>query len=168
MMQNSTKFLMGIVAGMVLLIAVTFLVVLRRSEPTYQDDNSPGGAAYNYLLAIQNQDYDKAFTYIPTLYPHPKDAEEMAYTIERADVWRFDIDSDFSLAVESVDMRGDDRAIITVRKTTFYNTDLFGSGQSSTTFPLTMRLVEDRWKVFDGERYWSRSCWGFSHEKWCD
>lgn len=166
-MQGSTKFLIGIIIGIVLLVIVAFSVVLLRSEPTYQDDTTPDGAAHNYLLAIQNQDYERAFTYIPEQYPNPKDAEDMAYTIAQ-DLGRFDMDSDFSLAVESVKMRGDERAVVTMRKTTFYNSGLMGSGQYTRTFTLTMRLEEGIWKVSDGESYWSSSCWGYSREKWCD
>ena len=166
-MQSSTKFLIGIVIGIVLLVIITFSVVLLRPEPTYQDDTTPDGAAHNYLLAIQNKDYERAFTYIPEAYPNPENAEDMAYTIDK-DPWRFDMDSDFSLAVDSVKMRDDEKAIVTVRKTTFYNSGLMGSGQSTRTFTLNMRLEEGIWKVSDGESYWSSSCWGYSREKRCD
>ena len=166
-MQSSTKFLIGIVIGIVLLVIVTFSVVLLRPEPTYQDDTTPDGAAHNYLLAIQDKDYEQAFTYIPEKYRYPEDAEDMAITVE-GDSWRFETDSDFSLAVESSRMRDEEHAVVTVRKTTFYNNGLMGSSQSTRTFTLDMKWEDGIWKVSDGESYWSSSCWGFSRDKWCD
>ena len=164
-MQGSNKFLIGIVIGIVLLVIVTFFVVMMRPEPTYQDDGAPDGAAHNYLLAIQNKDYEPAISYIPEKYRYPEDADDMADTITK-DSWRFDMDDDFSLAVESVDMRGEEKAVVTVRKTTFYNSGLMGSGQSTRTFTLDMELENGMWKVSDGESYWS-NCWGYSQDEWC-
>ena len=166
-MQSSTKFLLGIVIGIVLLVIITFSVVMLRPEPTYQDDTTPDGAAHNYLLAIQNKDYDRAFAYIPEKYRYPENADDMAATI-RENSWAFDTDSDFSLAVESTQMRGEDKAVVTVRKTTFYNNGLMGSDQSSRTFTLDMILENGMWKVSDGDSYWSSSCWGDSRDEWCD
>ncbi|MFO7680556.1 MAG: hypothetical protein R6X34_10940 [Chloroflexota bacterium] len=166
MMQGSNKFLFGIVIGIVLLVIITFSVVMLRPEPTYQDDSTPEGAAHNYLLAIQNQDYERAFSYIPHKYPYPIDAADMADTIG-LDSHRFDTDSDFSLAVDSVQMRGEDKALVTVRKTTFYTSGLMGSEETSRTFTLDMILENGVWKVSEGESYWSSSCWGESRDKWC-
>jgi hypothetical protein len=165
-MQSSTKFLIGIVIGIVLLVIITFSVVMLRPEPTYQDDTTPDGAAHNYLLAIQNQDYERAFAYIPEQYRYPEDADDMATTIEK-NSWEFDTDGDFSLAVESTRMRGEEQALVTVRKTTFYNNGLFSSGQSTRTFTVRMMLEDGAWKVKEGESYWSDSCWGFSRDEWC-
>lgn len=165
-MQGSNKFLIGIVIGIVLLVIITFFVIMQRPEPTYGDENTPDGAAHNYLLAIQNRDYERAFTYIPEKYPYPEDADDMAYTIGK-DSWHFDTDSDFSLAVDSVQMRSEERSVVTVRKTTFYNNGLMGSGQSTRTFTLGMILEDGMWKVNDGESYWSSSCWGSSRDERC-
>ena len=164
-MQSSTKFLLGIVIGIVLLVIITFSVVMLRPEPTYQDDTTPDGAAHNYLLAIQNKDYDRAFTYIPEKYRYPENADDMAIDIQK-NSWEFDTDSDFSLAVESTRMNGDDKAVVTMRKTTFYNNGLMGSSQYSNTFTVDMILENGMWKVSDGDSYWS-SCWGYSQDKWC-
>ncbi len=166
-MQSSNKFLFAIVIGIVLLVIVTFSLVMLRPEPTYQDDSTPEGAAHNYLLAIQNGDYERAYAYIPEKYRYPEDAEDMAITIEN-DSWRFDTDSDFSLEIDSTHLRGDEKAVVTVRKTTFRNSGLMGSGQYSRTFTLDMKLEDGMWKVSDGQSYWSSSCWGFSRETWCN
>ena len=164
-MQSSTKFLLGIVIGIVLLVIIAFTVVLLRPEPTYQDDSTPDGAAHNYLLAIQNKDYERAFTYIPEKYRYPENADDMAIDIQKSS-WEFDTDSDFSLALESTRMNGDDKAVVTMRKTTFYNNGLMGSSQYSNTFTVDMILEDGMWKVSDGGSYWS-SCWGYSQDKWC-
>ncbi len=165
-MQSSTKFLLGIVIGIVLLVIVTFTVVMMRPEPTYQDDTTPEGAAHNYLLAIQNGDYERAYSYIPEAYQFPENADQMGYDIEQR-TWQFDTGSDISLSVESSRMRGDEKAAVTIRKTTFHNSGLMGSSQSTRTFTLDMVLEDGVWKVSDGENFWYSNCWGISRNERC-
>ena len=80
--------------------------------------------------------------------------------------WLFDISDNFSLVVESVELHGDDKATVTVRKTTFYNNGLMGTNQYTETFTLTMAQENGLWKVSDGNMYWS-DCWGYSQGNWC-
>lgn len=164
-MQGSNKFLFGIVVGIVLLVVITLFVVMQRPEATYQDNNTPEGVAHNYLLALQQQDYEHAYSYLPTKYPYPQDAAAMAEDIDD-NPWQFDADNDFSLAVESTNMRNAEQAVVTIRKTSFYNNGLLGSGQSTQTFKLNVQLEDGNWKIFKGDQYWS-NCWGYSQEKWC-
>lgn len=164
-MHGSNKFLFSMVMGVILLVIVAFSVVLLRPEPTYQDDSTAGGAAHNYLLALQQEDYERAYQYIPTAYKYPTDANDLADNV-RQENWRFEDDSEFSLAVESVKPRGENEAIVTVRKTTFYNEGLMGSYEDSHTFTMKMLLEDGAWKVGDSSDYWS-DCWGTTTKNWC-
>lgn len=165
MMHSANKFLSAIVVAVALLVVIAFTVVILRPEPSYQDDATPDGAAHNYLLAVQRQDYERAFSYLPSTFRYPQDAAHMAEDI-RHNTWRFETGAGFSLAVESTRMQGEDRAIVTVRKTTFYNEGLFGSHQFTNMFTLDMVLENGQWQVTDGENYWS-NCWGESRASWC-
>jgi len=164
-MQTSNKFLLIIVISIVLLIIAAFLAVTLQPDPTYQDDITPDGTAHNYLLAIQQKNYERAYSYIPTDYPYPKNADDMRDDITDNN-WLFDIGDDFSLVVESAEIHGDGEATVIVRKTTFHNNGLMGSNQSTRTFTLTLIQENGSWKVSDGKSYWS-NCWGYSQRNSC-
>jgi hypothetical protein len=164
-MGGSNKFLFGIVIGIILLVIVTFSVVMLRPEPAYRDDSAPDGAAHNYLLALQQGDYERAYQYIPADYKFPTDARDLEDDVHR-NSWQFDLADDFSLAIEAVKLRDDDEAVVTVRKTTFYNDGLLGSHQDFSTFTMNMVLEGDLWKVSQARSYWS-NCWGETRENWC-
>src|SRR3972149_1468711 len=78
-MKVTDRFLLGIVAGIALLVVVAFLLVLNRKELTYQSEDTPQGVAHNYLLALQERDYERAFGYLsPDLAGSPQRGDEFA------------------------------------------------------------------------------------------
>jgi hypothetical protein len=158
-MKGTDKFLIAIVAGVVILVGVVLTIaLLRPDQPGYQPDDAPEGVAHNYLLALQQEDYERAYGYLsPTLAAYPANVDQFTSHVEEYR-WSFGYyDDDVSLAIESVDVIGD-RAKIVVRKTEFYRGGLFDSGQHSTTFDMTLRREQGTWKVTDSDRYWA-SCW---------
>jgi len=46
-MKITDKFLIGSVAGVILLVSVAFAVAFLRPKPTYQSDDTPEGVAHN-------------------------------------------------------------------------------------------------------------------------
>jgi hypothetical protein len=71
-MKSTDKFLIGIVVGIVLLVVAAFVITLARPEPTYQVEGTPESVAHNYLLALQKEDYQRAYGYLsPTLKGYP-------------------------------------------------------------------------------------------------
>jgi hypothetical protein len=158
-MRGPDKFLIAIVAGVILLVGIVLVIaLLQPNQPSFQPDDTPEGMAHNYLLALELEDYERAYGYLsPTLPGYPDAAE----TFERNvgdNRWSFGYhDDDVSLAVESVNVSGD-KAKIVVRKTEFYRGGLFDSGQYSTTFDMTLRREEGAWKIAGSDRYWA-SCW---------
>jgi hypothetical protein len=158
-MKGTDKFLIGIVAGVVLLVIVVLAVaLLRPNELAYEPDDTAEGVAHNYLLALQLEEYERAYGYLwPSLPGHPADAEAFERTVQD-NHWHFAYgDDDVSLAIEAVRVTGD-RATIVVRLTAFYRGGLFDSGQFSNTFDMTLRRQDGAWKVADSERYWA-ACW---------
>jgi hypothetical protein len=63
-MKNTDKFLLAIVVGVVLLIVVAFAVVFTRPKPAYQSDDTPAGVVHNYLFALQEGNYERAYSYL--------------------------------------------------------------------------------------------------------
>lgn len=166
-MRGTDKFLIGIVTGVVILVGIVLAVaLLRPNQPGYQPDDTPEGAAHNYLLALQLKEYERAYGHLlPTLPGYPADLETFERDV-RNNGWGFGYrDDDISLAIESVNASGD-RAKIVARETRFYRGGLFDfyrgglfdSGQYSDTFLMTLRREAGAWKVAYSERYWA-SCW---------
>ncbi len=158
-MKKPDRFLIGIVVGVVMLIgAAVAIVLLPSNKPSYQPDDAPEGVAHNYLLALDMGDYERAHGYLsPTLPGYPRSVEEFTDDLEESWSFRYDRDADVTLAVEAVRTTGD-RSTVSIRRTVFYQGELFDSGQYSWTFEMTLRRQDGEWKAVDADRYWD-NCW---------
>ena len=157
-MKGTDKFLIAIVAGVVLLVIVVIVVVLLRPEPEYVAGDTPQGIVHNYLLALQKGDYERAVETISASVKHaPNDENELVRDINECS-WRFrDLDRDTTLIVVSTDTRGD-RSDVQVKQTIFYGGDVFRSNLQEREFVMMLEQQNGDWKLIDGERYWC-SCW---------
>ncbi|MEK6256736.1 MAG: hypothetical protein N2C13_05395, partial [Chloroflexota bacterium] len=63
-MKSPDKFLIAIVVGIVALVLVVFAVTLARGAPEYKAHDNPEGGDFNYLQAIHNEDYKRAYSYL--------------------------------------------------------------------------------------------------------
>jgi len=159
MMKGTDKFLIGIVAGIILLVVVVFLVVLLRPDPEYLDEDTPEGVVHNYLLALHKGEYEHAFIYLATNIKHsPKDLDEFVDDIDGNCSWRFrDLDRETSLKVVSADIRGE-RAEVHIKQTVFYGGGVFDSDLYESEFEMTLKQQNEAWKLINGDRYWCY-CW---------
>ena len=159
-MKKTDKFLIGIVVGIVLLIAVAFAVALNKPEATYKAEDTPEGIAFNYLFALQQRDYERAYGYLsPKIIGYPKNVEAFEDDI-RDYSWSFrDLeDGSLSLEIISVDISGQ-RAVVKIQSTNFYENGLFDSGQYTNTFDVILRQDQDgKWKITEADNYWLW-CW---------
>lgn len=161
-MKGTDKFLIGIVAGIVVLVGVVLaLALLRPHQLSYLPDSTPEGTAHNYLLALELEEYERAYGYLSPMLPGYPDGLAAFERDVQSNRWSFGrAGDDVSLAVESASVSGN-RAKIVVRRTQFHTGGLFDSGQYSSTFEMTLRREQDEWKVADSDRYWA-ACWGSS------
>lgn len=158
-MKSQDRFLIAIVLCIVLLVATVVVVaLLRDNQPAYRPDDTPDGVAYNYLLALQLGDYERAYGYLsPTLAHYPASVDLFVQDMRRAP-WAFNLtERDVSLNIDKV-IPGAVQTIVQVRETSYYRGGLFGSGESSYTFDVTLKHQEDGWKIVEGGRYWY-DCW---------
>jgi hypothetical protein len=158
-MKNIDKFLLGIIAGIILLVGVAFVVALGRPKPTYQPEATPEGVAHNYLFAIQQEDYTRAYNYLsPSLEGYPTSADKFSEDLNDY-AWQVRElkNQSVTLAVDSTRFV-DDRATVTIRETHFYRGDLFNSNQYTTTFDMTLKQENGEWKIIRSNSYWA-SCW---------
>ena len=156
-MGKTDKFLLGIVTGVIALIALVFITVLRQPDPEYQTEETPENIVHNYLLALRQQDYERAYGYLsPSLRHYPPTLNQFIDDVE-SNSWAFRLDSEITLAVASAQAQKN-QANITIRETRFYNGGLFDSSQSVSTFSIELNRENSIWKITDANRFWDR-CW---------
>ena len=158
-MKNTDKFLIGIIIGAVLLVGVALAVAFMRPKPSYQPEDTPEGVAHNYLFALQQGDYQRAYGYLsPTLAGYPTSADKFATDLDKY-AWQLkDLNKgSVALAIESTHA-SDDRAEVSVKETRFYQGGLFDSNEYSNTFQVTLHRQDGRWRITASDSYWA-SCW---------
>jgi Tfp pilus assembly protein PilW len=70
--MKQDRFLIGILIGIGVLIAAALVVFFtRQNKQTYISDNTPDGVVHNYVLALLNKDYQKAYGYLADLDNKP-------------------------------------------------------------------------------------------------
>jgi hypothetical protein len=163
MMKGTDKFLVGITAGIVLLLVVTFTFVLTRPEGDYVAEGLPDGVVHNYLLALQKGEHERAFEYLSSDLNHgPNDVEEF---IDHIDHFYFiNLEEETSKIIKT-DRVSDTHAEVTVYEIIYSNNGIF-SGQYERNFDMKLHLEEGKWKIIDGDSYW-RKCWSSSGRSGC-
>ncbi len=141
--MKSDKFLMGIVAGIVLLIVVAIIVVLTRGQwEDYVADDSPAGVVHNYFLAIQRQDYDKAYDYLSDEIKSKPDRDDFIFVVDD-----FGNRSEASLQIGESTINGD-RAHVQVSITTYSGGGPFDSGSYASRDTAHLRATANGdWKL---------------------
>ena len=70
--MKQDRFLTGILVGIAALVVVALVVFfLRQNSQSYISEESPEGVVHNYVLAVLNGDYEKAYSYLADLDKKP-------------------------------------------------------------------------------------------------
>jgi hypothetical protein len=70
--MKQDRFLTGILIGIAVLVVVALAVFFsRRGTQTYISEETPEGVVHNYVLAVLNKDYQKAYRYLADLENKP-------------------------------------------------------------------------------------------------
>ena len=70
--MKQDKFLTGILIGVgALVVLALVLFFTRQDKEEYLSDDTPEGVAHNYVLAVLNKDYEKAYGYLADLEHKP-------------------------------------------------------------------------------------------------
>jgi len=70
--MKQDRFLTGILIGIGVLVVVALAVFFTRKDTqTYISENAPEGVVHNYVLAILNKDYEKAYGYLADIEYKP-------------------------------------------------------------------------------------------------
>jgi hypothetical protein len=66
--MKQDRFLTGILIGIAVLVVIALVVFfLRQNSQSYISEESPEGVVHNYVLAVLNDDYEKAYDYLADL-----------------------------------------------------------------------------------------------------
>lgn len=70
--MKQDKFLTGILIGIgALIVLALVLFFVRQDKKEYVSDSTPEGVVHNYVLAVLNKDYEKAYDYLADLKNKP-------------------------------------------------------------------------------------------------
>src|SRR5215207_10559593 len=70
--MKQDRFLTGILIGIGLLVVLALAVFFTRKDTqTYVSDDTPEGVVHNYVVAVLNKDYEKAYGYLADLENKP-------------------------------------------------------------------------------------------------
>lgn len=70
--MKQDRFLTGILIGIGVLIVIALAVFLTRKDTqNYISEDTPEGVVHNYVLAVLNKDYEKAYGYLADLEHKP-------------------------------------------------------------------------------------------------
>ena len=154
--QQTDKFLIAIVAGALALVVTAFLLAQSQPEPVYRTDGTPEGVAHNYLLALAQSDFERAYGYLSTqIEGHPHSAEAFEELVLDYS-WDFGIDEHGGgeLQVIDTDTTGN-HASVRVRETRFHSRGLFESDQTTHTFRMKLKRENGSWRIRYASSYWS-------------
>ena len=70
--MKQDRFLTGILIGIAALVVIALAVFFsRRGTQAYISEETPEGVVHNYVLAVLNKDYEKAYSYLADLENKP-------------------------------------------------------------------------------------------------
>ena len=144
--MKQDRFLTGILIGIGLLVVVALAVFFTRKDTqTYVSDDTPEGVVHNYVVAVLNKEYEKAYDYLADLENKP------TYDEFHNSFLTGMINPDSSgVDVGQSDITGDDA---TVEVTLVYNpTDPFSTGYRDTQRAILVRQ-NGAWKISSMPQY---------------
>jgi hypothetical protein len=83
--MKQDRFLIGILIGIAVLIVVALAVFFTRQDKvSYVSEDAPEGVVHNYVLAVLNKEYEKAYGYLAELDHKPTfDEFRQAFAVGR-------------------------------------------------------------------------------------
>ena len=70
--MKQDRFLTGILIGIAVLVVIALAVFfVRKDSQSYVSESTPEGVVHNYVLAVLNGDYQKAYNYLADLEDKP-------------------------------------------------------------------------------------------------
>jgi hypothetical protein len=140
--MKTDKFLIGIVAGIVLLVIVAIVVVLARGQnEEYMADDTPAGVAHNYFLAVQRKEFDKAYSYLSDEIENKPDLDEFIPIVDNQN------ETALKIGETTID---NNRARVELAITNYYGGGPFDSGRYTNQETAYLRQdANGNWKIYE-------------------
>jgi hypothetical protein len=148
--MKQDRFLIGILVfiGLLVIAALGLFFVRQEIPVTYRAEDTPSGVVFNFALAVQRQDVERAYGYLADL-----DHKPIQQVFQQA-ILNGTIDPAASLQVADAVMTGEDTALVMVTIHTMSNGP-FDSGWDSTENATLVRQ-DGAWKItYMPYPYWS-------------
>ncbi len=150
--MKQDRFLVGILIGIAVLIGAALLVFFaRQNKESYLSQDTPDGVVHNYVLAVLNKDYQKAYGYLADLTDKPTYSEfRQAFAVGRL------FPSNSGTQIGKAVITGEDASVEV--NTVYTSSDPFSTENAS---PGTAQLVRQAgaWKISSMPAY---NLWDFS------
>jgi len=157
-MVKSDRFLVGILTGLGLLVALALAIALAGQPADYQPDGDPTHAVRNYLLALEKGDYERAFREIsPTVINRPANPNALEESILECHYTFTDLARETSSQFTLLSQDGRS-ASVRVQQLIYERSDPFDDGQRRSTFVIKLEREDAGWKIIHGDKYWC-ICW---------
>jgi hypothetical protein len=153
-MLRQDRFLLAILVGLAVLAVVAVVaVVAGHPEADYLDEATPAAIVHNYVLALQNGDADRAYSYLADLPTTPTRLEfGSSYVITEAATSRT------SLEIGQTVIDGD-QAIVDLTVTTSYGGIFFLDPSYSTGSPARLAREDGAWRLVEMPYPWWDYAW---------
>ncbi len=135
------RFLLGILIFIgLLVIAALTLFFARHEDQTYGTEGTPEGVIRNYVLALQNYDFERAYGYLADKENKPSlDYFRQAFLNRQLDI------TNAAIQIGKVEMVASDQALVDVT-VVYAATDPFSSGSSS-HMTASLEMQNGAWRI---------------------
>lgn len=136
--MKQDKFLTGILLFIGLLVIAALILFFGHSQPQVRTDNTPEAAVFNFILALQQEDYEQAYAYLVEAPGKPSLTTFEQYYRNNLDLSRLAVD------VGETRLRGERASVELIL--TQVASEPFGGEWTSEGTALLVRQ-EGRWKI---------------------
>ena len=139
--MKQDRFLIGILIFIIVLVAVALgLFYSRQDIQTYGPEDTPEGVVRNYVIAVQNMDFERAYTYLAT-----KDAKPSYDDFRKAFLNRELDTSNAAVQIGSTRTISENEAVVDI--TLVYSSNDPFSNSWSDCQRASLVKQEDSWKL---------------------
>jgi len=144
--MKQDRFLTGILIGIGVLVVVALAVFFSRKDTqTYVSEGTPEGVVHNYVLAILNGDYEKAYGYLADLEYKPTYEE-----FRRPFLSGYINPDEAAIDVGTSDISGDEASVDVSQ--IYTSSDPFSTGYRNTQRALLVKQAGE-WKLSNMPAY---------------
>jgi hypothetical protein len=149
--MKQDRFLLGILIGIAVLVVAALVAFFTRQQVSYRPDDLPQDVVHNYVLAVMNRDYEKAFGYLADLKNKPSLQDfQQAFAVGRL------TPDQAGIKIGGADVTGDTASVEVIM--VYTPSDPFSSGADNVGFAQLL-LQDGAWKISNMPAY---NLWDFS------